>query len=432
MSEHHDDLSEILGGGHEEPSGGGSGKKKKSPLARLVIITLLCLVLAGGIWAGLQFLEKGEVEVPLPPEVAKAVTENLRLEEGKLGPVKIVDGNKRAPEAQPRPANVVGQPVREDENRPSAGGLAAAPEQSAEALVVAAPPAPSVESRQKIYTGSDAVVTIGFVNDLAMYLADNYWPRGSHVAAGSGPTSTAGISGINQRYGIELTGFSASRSRGGKRDFFRERAMVLGYALTPSKINALTRLYADRFADQLAFMGKQQTRTINGKSERLDDAEVARMLRYYAHYGRALGAALLAYADSPEAPALLAGLQRAEEANYEATVNMHEARYAFELAEEEGKRAAVQEARALLSKSEKGYRESMIGLQKSREAIATLISKGEAETLDTESLVYTAAWAARRGPQAVPALRAAAESAKLVASVLEEEAEALEPSGEGQ
>lgn len=420
MSDPHNDLNEIL---HSDATQQRPAPKKKSGFNIFIIIILLCLIIAGGVWGFKQFLEKGEVELPLPPEVAKVVNENLHLgEDGRLGPVRIVDGSKPAA-GQNGPVSAVGQPVKEDD-RPSAGALLPAPSSSAEMLVQNNQPA-ATEQRTKIYTGSDAVITMGFVNDLALYLAESYWPKGSHISAANGPFSSAGISSINQRYGVELTGFAATRERGGKRDYQRERSLVLNYAFKPAMLNALSKLYADRFAEQLVFLSKQQSRRINGETRLLNDADAEQMLRYYAAYGKAVALALRTYAAKPDAPFILNELTKAENASYEATVNMQEAQYALEIAQEDQNRVAQIEAERALEKGKNAYRESMLKLQESKEAVARMLSGSEGLALENADLIYIASWASRRG-DAAATLKAAADAADYAAAVLTEHADELE------
>jgi hypothetical protein len=398
---------------------------KKKPFTRLIVIVLLCLLIAGGIWASRQLIEKGEVEVPLPEIVATAITENLRLgEEGRLGPVRIIPGDRQLLDFMddtPASGNVVGMLVIENGQRPIAVGLVSPPDQSAE--VLAEEPVLG-EIRQKILSGYDAVITIGFVNYLASYLAENYWPQGSHIAASRAPVSTATIDNLNRRYGLELTGFAATRTDSGRRDYFRDRNLVLNYAFTPSMITALTHLYADRFADQLAIFGKQQYRTRNGRNEQMTDDDVARMLRYYAEYTRALGAAFTAYAENPGVADAVHNLHAAQAASYEAATVMHQARYVLELTEEGSWRvSSLREAQANMEKSEREYQIAILELQRSKEAMANMMSRGLARNIDADSLIYIATWAARREPNAAPAMRSAAAATGFVGMVLDEKAE---------
>lgn len=428
------DLESLLQNEQEE---GPAKAPSKSSFTLLVIIILLALLLAGGVWAALQFMEKGEVEIPLPQDIAQTVTETLRLgDEGRLGPVKIVGTEKQPAKTQQESSgSITGQYQTENENPQAVSGLIAPPELSAESIVLAQidDEKDGTEKRTKIMTGSDAVVTMGFVNDFAMYLAEHYWPQGTHMAARNAPVSTASIGALNQRYGVDLTGFAATRTRDGKRDFYRDRQLVLNYVLRPSMVSALTKLYADRFAEQLAFLGKQQQRTRNGKHAGMSDKEVADMLRYYADYASSTGVALMTYAENNSAPGLLRKLDASQQAVYAANSNMHETRYAFEIAEEDGKSAeTIRKAKADMEKSEKEYRLAMLELEKARQDTVTLMSQGKAAALDPDSLIYIAAWSARRGPGSGASLVSAAKAADYTAYVLEEKAEEISPLSAGQ
>jgi hypothetical protein len=43
----------------------------------------------------------------------------------------------------------------------------------------------------------DSIVGMGFINDLARFLADNYWPAGTHPSARGQAASTADIKWAN-------------------------------------------------------------------------------------------------------------------------------------------------------------------------------------------------------------------------------------------
>jgi hypothetical protein len=384
-------------------------------------------------------LEKGAVEIPLPRELAATVQETLRLDAGgKIGPVRIVATPEPPPAAEvtdqtslrppPPPPAFVPPSTWEQREYPLAEGLLVPPDQSALLLVETQQPG---ETRKKNLSGADAVITFNFVLDLARYLAESYWPQGSHMSAARGPASTATVSGINQRYGAELTGLASFRAKGERRDYYRERALVLNYAFMPSMLQALARLYADRFAASLAEEGRGQRRLLAGQNAYMNDEDVAGMLRFYAGYSRAIGFGLLAYAEHPGAADAVRRLREAESNGFRAAETAQQARYTLENALEEEQRDNIRTARAHVEKADKEYRLAVLELQRRKEEVTAFMARSRASTakiLDEAELLYLASWAARRGPRAAEALRAAAKSAEFAAEVLREKAEEILPS----
>lgn len=391
--------------------------QKKSPAVKYLVFGVAALlIIAGGYWLIQQFLVKGEVEIPLPKEVAKTINENLRLEDGKLGPVRITPDEK--------PAAPQRQAAGRTEQRPAAAGLLVEPGKSATELAPDEPGAPG-EPRRKNYSGSDAVVTLNFSNDLALYLADNFWPQGTHLAASGGPTSSASLGAAGQRYGIELIGFASTRPEG-QRDYLRDRSLVLNYVYTPSMIGALTRLYADRFADRLVEAGLGQVRRHGGREAHLTEREVAGMLHFYADYARSAGAALLAYNAQQGAAQVVQRYAAARDATFQADGRFHEARYRVEEARAQQNQRELREAQQAMKTAEQEYRKSMLEQERAREGVLAFMRKGVSRRLDDQELLYIAGWAARRGEGAAPAHQAAASAADYLGRVLDEKAKELE------
>jgi hypothetical protein len=99
--------------------------------------------------------------------------------------------------------------------------------------------APGTYSSQPAPAGGDAVVRPAFVDDIAMFLAQNYWPKGTHPSAKNSGITTASLRWANLRYGAEL------RSLNG-------RQAVLHYVLNLATVSNLYAMYADSFVASLA------------------------------------------------------------------------------------------------------------------------------------------------------------------------------------
>lgn len=401
---------------------------KKNKLKYVLIGLAALLLIAVGYWVTKEILLKGEVEIPLPAEMANTVSEKLHLDDGKIGPVRISPAKEpdsgasshNLPEVEKSESGTAGG-AGQDAERPSASGVLVEPGHSATDLVTENTPG---EERKKIYEGDDAIVTPAFALDLARYLAGHYWPQGSHLSAKNGPYSSASLSAAGQRYGLELVGFASTRPEA-QRDYLRDRALVLNYIYKPAMLTALSRLYVDRFADALAEAGLKESRTLDGVTAVLKEEEVAAMLHFYADYSRALGAALQAYTEERDAPSLVLQYTKARENTDQANMHFDEARFRVDNAREMKKEQAVQEALQDMKKAEQEFRKAMLEQEQAKEAVVGFMGKGTARRLDDQELLYIAAWAARRGVSAIPAHEAAAETGDFIGQVLDEKAEEL-------
>ena len=129
--------------------------KKRSFLLYPLLLLLLVGLGVGSVFIARELLEKGEVRLALPQEVAKVVNDNLSPEkDGRLGPLRVTDTSRPgAPLPDERPAplppppppppssgNVVGEYIKEEAHRPSTSGLVVPPEKSA--LTLAKPVSP--------------------------------------------------------------------------------------------------------------------------------------------------------------------------------------------------------------------------------------------------------------------------------------------------
>jgi hypothetical protein len=261
----------------------------------------------------------------------------------------------------------------------------------------------------------DSVVTLGFVKDLAAYLTSCYWPAGTHPNYPNKSVSTANIKNINQRYGIDLRGFSASKS--GARDYYRDRNLILNYVFMPSMLEALTRIYADRFADLLAQAGSLPVVDNTGKERRLTAQQNIAMLNYYSADAKALGAALQAYAETPDASARVEEYNKALNAANLANTKYLDASAVLEIARNSGNTSRIEEARRNLEAVETDY-QARLNIQKSAEnAVYKMMLKGAATRLDSSSLVYIACWLNRRASDRETILAASASSNRIAAAL---------------
>ena len=236
-----------------------------------------------------------------------------------------------------------------------------------------------------------------FFDDAARFLVANYWPKGTHPSATRGGISTAGLKTANTRYGTEAHGIQIggqSRLTG---------AAALSRFFTPGMLDSLYSSYADDFMEAMSAAADAR-RVGQGQARRaLTAPERAEMYTIYASRARGLAATLNAYADNPNARALVEELNYAESAVYAANRDYLESTAEYEIAVEE-KLPGAGEAKALMEQDAAAYQERILERERVRQNLAQALGSA----LDEDSRIYTASWAYRRGPDGTPALRESA------------------------
>ena len=237
--------------------------------------------------------------------------------------------------------------------------------------------------------GQDSIVGLALVQDLARFLAENYWPAGTHPMAGEHGISTAGVKWANTRYGGQLRGFEA-----GSDDSAQTRKRVLNYVLMPSMVRALYGLYDDRFYESLQSEAAAQKRG-PGKSP-LAPAQMAEMFGIYSGMAANLAGAVRAYVHTPHLRPLVAAYAQASQETAAAYAAYTESR---------------DHANAIRqSETAQAYQNALKHREQAKSTLASAMRRGGAgQGLDADSLVYTAQWLYRRGDQSAPALSALAE-----------------------
>lgn len=249
-------------------------------------------------------------------------------------------------------------------------------------------------------TREDPVVRPAFVTDMAAFLVQNYWPKGTHPAAGRSGITTASLRWANLRYGAELQGLDR---RGDPR---QARAAVLAYVLDPAAITRLYTLYADEFmAALLAEAGNRKVGQ-DGAGRALTTAEKKEMFVIYANYAARVGNALEKYAADPAMPARVKAFAEAEQAVQNANRAYMESMLAHEEAREKSA-SGLTGARLRMDKDAATYQKRVREREAARERLVAAMSRaGAPRAASDDTLIYAAFWAYRRGPGSAPALTA--------------------------
>lgn len=281
--------------------------------------------------------------------------------------------------------------------------------------------APNQDAEQDVVEEEeDSVITGAFIDDLAPWLVELYYPKGSHPAAGSQGIILVDPVRLNQRYGTTLTGISWAGD-----DIRQGRQAVLDYVFTPSMLKALYALYADRLMQSLTVAASMPK--ANGTL--LTPEQISEMYALYANSLRGVSGVLTRIT-------LMNDLERRVNAWREATSNATQANtefmerlYAYEQARDAGQSAEASKAKHVMDTAGKRYQQAIVMRERARESLLEALRQHpEARRLDESSLLYIATWVQRRfdaNPNQRDTIRTAASLANELASRLEKAAKGL-------
>ncbi|MDR1360351.1 MAG: hypothetical protein LBJ82_05140 [Deltaproteobacteria bacterium] len=255
--------------------------------------------------------------------------------------------------------------------------------------------APEGASGKALPQGEDGLVGLAFIQDLAAFLAENYWPAGAHPLAENRGISTADLKRVNSKYGAHLDGFRISRDNPAS-----GRQRILRHVLTPSMVKGLYSLYRDRFIEALAAEAASRRRDfgeagrIAGTGKRtLNSVETAEMFRFYAGQARGLAGAVRAYFSAGDSARRVAACLAAEEKAAEVWRRFQE--------------VGVKNPEARVRPGRE-YQSAVIRRDQERANLAAALRRGgNTRGLDADSLVFVALWLHRRAPDEALALQGA-------------------------
>lgn len=270
------------------------------------------------------------------------------------------------------------------------------PDAPAPSLLVA----PGIAAQTPPPAGEDAVVRPAFVNDIAIFLAQNYWPKNTHPSARRSGITTASLRWANLRYGAELRGSDPGLTR---------RA-ILGYVLNPAAVGRIYGLYADGFVSALR---QEADRRVVGEGDGkrpLSAAEKKEMFDIYSGYAARISGALERYATDPAMSGRVRAYAEAEQAVHNANRVYMESVMTHEEAAESGDKPRITAAHLRMDKEAATYQKRIREREDVRNTLVRAMSRDNKVSGSDDTLVYTAFWAYRRGPESPPALRSCAKA----------------------
>lgn len=262
----------------------------------------------------------------------------------------------------------------------------------------------------------DAVVRPAFVDDIAAFLAQNYWPQNTHPSARRGGITTASLQWANLRYGAELKGLDGRQGDPGG-----ARRAILGYVLNPAVVGRIYGLYSDGF---VAALKQEADKRVVGEGDgkrSLSAAEKKEMFTIYSGFAGRIAGALENYAADPSMPGKVKAYAQAEQVVQDANRVYLESMLAHEEAVESKDKARITAAQLRMDKEAATYQKRIRERETAKNALVSAMSKGGSGQGGSDTLVYAAFWASRRGNDSAQALRACAKalgdmSAKLAAA----------------
>ncbi|SBV97974.1 exported hypothetical protein [uncultured delta proteobacterium] len=351
-----------------------------------------------GSTASPSAVPQGQFVVPpsQPPPQAPEGTDTVRGQIAGI-PGQMAD----APLVSPSPATTGDPDAR--------GGLPADPAPNL-LLVPGAIETPPPAARE------DAVVRPAFVDDIAAFLAQNYWPQNTHPSARRGGITTASLQWANLRYGAELKGLDGRQGDPGG-----ARRAILGYVLNPAVVGRIYGLYSDGFVAALRQEADKRVVGEGSGKRSLSSDEKKEMFMIYSGFAARIAGALENYAADPSMPAKVKVYAQAEQAVQDANRVYLESMLAHEEAVESKDKGRITAAQLRMDKEAATYQKRIRERETAKNALVGAMSKGGSGQGGSDTLVYAAFWASRRGNDSAQALRACAKalgdmSAKLAAA----------------
>lgn len=238
------------------------------------------------------------------------------------------------------------------------------------------PPAQSAQTGPGATPQEDGVVPLAIIQDMAKFLAANFWPAGSHPMARNGAITTATVKWANVKYGGQLQGFGVTGA-----DAAAKRKTALDYVFTPAMLNSLYAMYSQRFFETFDKEARALTRGPDKKP--LDSAQLGDMYDVYAVASQGMVETIYAYLYTPNARELVS----------EYAVAATEASEAYRLFA-----ANLQNGNASNVEIARRYQSAILERDQKRDALtAALLQHGASRTMDADSLAYVAQWLFRRG-----------------------------------
>ena len=261
---------------------------------------------------------------------------------------------------------------------------------STEKMIVKAENSTAQNSVEKAVEAiKETIVTEVFLDNLAQYVADNYYPAGTLPYKAKSGFSTASFKSINMHFGLNLRGLMPEAQ-----NLVTARKDIWSYLLTPNKLAELSKSETDQFLDLVEEKGiLAERKFIEGDSfsmRELTRTQRAEMFRISAQSVRHVAAVLKAVSDNPD-------LVQALDSYIMASNKVESANGIFQLDLDYSHETQTESARKRVSHSGKLLKEYITIREKIKSGIVDKIKSYCAGQCDKpDDIFYIAKWVFRR------------------------------------
>ncbi|WP_419779070.1 hypothetical protein [Maridesulfovibrio sp.] len=270
----------------------------------------------------------------------------------------------------------------------------------------------------------ETIITEVFLDNLAQYVADNYYPAGTLPYKSKSGFSTASFKSINMHFGLNLRGLMPEAQ-----NLVTARKDIWSYLLTPNRLAELSKSRTAQFLDLVEEKGiMAERRFIEGDSfsmRELSRAQRAEMFRVSAQSVRHVAAVLKAVADNPD-------LIQAMDSYIMASKKVDSANGIFQLNLDQSRNTQTESARKKASHSGKLLKEYITIREKIKSGIVEKIKAYCAGQCDKpDDSFYIAQWFFRRVKDDEKKIKSIGSGSKIlsgVATQMENRADAIERS----
>lgn len=248
----------------------------------------------------------------------------------------------------------------------------------------------------------DMVVRVAFIDDLAQWMVDNYQP--SRSSKGKGVLQVS-MQAANLRYGAGMKGLYWIGD-----NLPKGRSEALQYVFTPSMLDALYRMYIDRFMEAMAVAGDKP----EGRDKPLTPEQRRDMYSQYAKRFQGLSGALTSVASMPDLTSKVDNLRKATQEVITANGRYSELVFQQDQARESGNKAASERLAGEAQAAATVYKNAVVKRERLLNAFAKAVGSNKtARLLDDDTLVYVGMWIDRRVREDKSKLNAASQAASI-------------------
>lgn len=230
----------------------------------------------------------------------------------------------------------------------------------------------------------DTVVRIAFIDSLATWMVKNYTPPAKSAKSGS---LNITLQSLNMRYGVDMIGLSCKGE-----DPQLGRSSILRYVFTPSMIDALYRLYVDRFMSALS---RELSVPRHGKVLTLQQKQA--FYRLYATQFHSISSTLQGIAAIPNFVQKVDEVKLAAKRVVDTNTKYINLVNCTDKCRELGNKQEFQQLTKKTAAASKAYQQAIIARERMVKALILSIRQHTTtRTLDDSNILFLANWVYRR------------------------------------